>query len=66
MRRAERQLRERHGTDAPVMPSPATFYRLVASLEAGRATFGSARTRRSLAGRPDGPHAVVGALRPVS
>ena len=64
MRQAERQLRERHGTDAPVMPSPATFYRLVASLEAGRATVGSARTRRSLAGRPDGPHAVVGALRP--
>ena len=64
MRRVERQLRERHGTGAPVMPSRATFYRLVASLEAGRATFGSARTRRSLAGRPGGPHTVVGALRP--
>jgi transposase InsO family protein len=64
MRRAERVLRERYGAGAPVMPSRATFYRLVASLEAGRATFGSARTRRSLAGRPDGPHAVVGALRP--
>ena len=64
MRQAERQLRDRHGADAPVMPSQATFYRLVDSLEAGRATFASARTRRSLAGRPDGPHAVAGALRP--
>jgi transposase InsO family protein len=64
MRRAERQLRERHGAGAPAMPSRATFYRLVASLEAGRATFGSARTRRSLAGRPDGPHALAGVLRP--
>ena len=64
MRRAERQLRERHGDGGPAMPSRATLYRLVGSLEAGRATFGSARTRRSLAGRPDGPHAVVGALRP--
>jgi hypothetical protein len=64
MRQAERQLRERHGADAPAMRSQATFYRLVDSLEAGRATFGSARTRRSVAGRPGGPHAVAGALRP--
>ncbi|HMD23820.1 MAG TPA: Mu transposase C-terminal domain-containing protein, partial [Streptosporangiaceae bacterium] len=64
MRQAERLLRERHGAGAPPMPSRATFYRLAASLDAGRVTFGSARTRRSLAGRPAGPHAVAGALRP--
>jgi len=46
------------------MPSRATFYRLVAAIEAGRGTFSSARTRRSLAGRPDGAHALVTALRP--
>lgn len=52
------------GSAAPVMPSRATFYRLVEAIEAGRGTFGSAKTRRSLAGRPDGAHAVVTALRP--
>ncbi len=36
----------------------------MAALEAGRGTFSSARTRRSLAGRPDGAHAVVTAVRP--
>jgi hypothetical protein len=52
------------GTEAAVMPSRATFYRLVEAIEAGRGTFGSAKTRRSLAGRPDGAHALVTALRP--
>jgi putative transposase len=47
-----------------VMPSRATFYRLVARVSAGRHTFGSARTRRSLAKRPDGPFGMVTAARP--
>ena len=51
------------GAGAPVMPSQATFYRLVEATEAGRGTFGSARTRRSLAQRPDGAHTLVTALR---
>ena len=46
------------------MPSRATFYRLVARVSAGRHTFGSARTRRSLAKRPDGPFGMVTAARP--
>ena len=46
------------------MPSRATFYRLVERVSAGRHTFGSARTRRSLAKQPDGPFGTVTAVRP--
>ena len=42
----------------------ATFYRLAGQLSAGRHTFGSARTRRSLAQRPEGPFGTVTAVRP--
>ena len=45
------------------MPSRATFYRLFDQLSQGRHTTGSARTRRSLANRPDGP---FGELRRLS
>jgi hypothetical protein len=43
------------------LPSERTLYRLFDRLEAGRHTTGSARTRRSLAARPEGPfgHAAV-------
>ena len=76
MRQVEQRLRDHttqvgddaddevEGAGAPVMPSRATFYRLVESIEAGRGTFASARTRRSLAQRPDGAHTMVTALRP--
>lgn len=70
MRQVAQRLTDQHSVDAgadgerPVMPSRATFYRLVEALEAGRGTFSSARTRRSLAGRPDGAHTLVTAVRP--
>jgi putative transposase len=71
MRQVEQRLRDHaaqvgdvDGAGVPVMPSRATFYRLVESIEAGRGTFGSAKTRRSLAQRPDGAHTLVTALRP--
>jgi len=75
MRQVEQRLLDQHaakagadddvgGAGALVMPSRATFYRLVEAIEAGRGTFGSAKTRRSLAQRPDGAHALVTALRP--
>jgi putative transposase len=48
----------------PPMPPERTFYRLVARLSAGRHTFGSARTRRSLAKQPEGPFGTVTAARP--
>jgi putative transposase len=65
-RRTAQILAAEHGMADPslVMPSRATFYRLVARVSSGRHTFGSARTRRSLARRPDGPFGTVTAVRP--
>ena len=50
--------------DRPAMPPERTFYRLAGRLASGRHTFGSARTRRSLAQQPDGPFGAVTAARP--
>ena len=44
-----------HGAGAVELPSRAGRYRLFSALSAGKHTTGSARTRRSLAARPDGP-----------
>ncbi len=65
-RRTGQILAAEHGVADPssVMPSRATFYRLVARVAAGKHTFGSARTRRSLAKRPDGPFGMVTSVRP--
>ncbi len=64
-RRVETILRTDYGLDpASVMPPRTTFYRLVERVSAGRHTFGSAPTRRSLAQRPDGPFGSVTAVRP--
>jgi putative transposase len=64
-RRVEQILATEHGVDpATVMPPRSTLYRLVERVAAGRHTFGSAPTRRSLAQRPDGPFGSVSALRP--
>ncbi len=46
------------------MPGRATFYRLFERMTVGRHTTGSARTRRSLANRPDGPFGQATAARP--
>jgi hypothetical protein len=48
----------RHGAGVVAMPSRATAYRLFARL-ADRHTTGSARTRRSLAGRPQAPFGAL-------
>jgi putative transposase len=56
-RRAKQILAESGG--APPMPSRRTLYRLFGRLQAGRHTTGSAKTRRSLAGRPEGPFGQV-------
>ena len=64
-RRVEKILAETaQGGDQPVMPPERTFYRLVERLASGRHTFGSARTRRSLAKQPEGPFGAVTAARP--
>lgn len=62
--RTEQLLAQQHGTQTVVMPSRSAFYGLFARLSKGRHTTGSARTRRSLAGRPDGPFGQVTAARP--
>ncbi len=53
--RAGQILEAGHGPGAVALPSRASLYRLFSALSAGRHTTGSARTRRSLAARPDGP-----------
>lgn len=64
-RRVEKALVAEYGSEgAPAVPAQATFYRLVNRLAEGRHTFGSARTRRSLAKQPDGPFGAVTVARP--
>jgi len=46
-------LDQRHGTGVVPIPSTSTLSRLIADLDRGRMTTGSAKTRRSLANRPD-------------
>jgi Mu transposase, C-terminal len=48
----------------PAMPSRRTLYRLFGRLQAGRHTTGSAKTRRSLAARPEGPFGQVAVMAP--
>jgi transposase InsO family protein len=62
--RVERELAERYGPGEVPPVSKATFNRLVARLDAGRHTFGAATTRRSLAGKPQGPYTVALSARP--
>ncbi len=56
-------VRAAHG-DAVVMPSRRTLYRLFAKLAQGRHTTGSARTRQSLAARPQPPFGEAPAAAP--
>ncbi|SFM50866.1 Mu transposase, C-terminal [Saccharopolyspora antimicrobica] len=63
-RRVEQILVEVHGDGAPPLPAHATFYRLVKRLSQGKHTFGSAKTRRSLAKQPDRLFGSVMAYRP--
>jgi len=62
-RRTGQILQEQYGAEAPDLPAQRTFYRLVERIAAGRHTFGSARTRQSLAKRPGGPFGEVVAVR---
>jgi hypothetical protein len=53
--RAGQVLEAEHGAGTVELPSRASLYRLFSALSSGRHVTGSARTRRSLAARPDGP-----------
>ncbi|WP_460802591.1 hypothetical protein [Microbacterium sp. GXF6406] len=58
-----RRVKRLHG-DAVKLPSRATFFRLLEADERGEFTFGSAKTRESLALRPHGTFGTRTALRP--
>jgi transposase InsO family protein len=58
-----REILAADGYDGPV-PSERTFYRLFGTLSRGRHTTGSASTRRSLAGRPEGMFGSLPAAAP--
>lgn len=49
------ELALQHGADAPDLPSQRTMYRLIDQYTNNKHTTGSAKTRRSLADRPDRP-----------
>jgi len=53
-----------HGPGVVELPSQRSLYRLLEKLSAGKHTTGSARTRRSLADRPDGPFGEMDAWAP--
>lgn len=53
--RTRQILDSNHGPGVVELPSLRSLYRLLEKLSAGKHTTGSARTRRSLADRPDGP-----------
>ena len=53
--RAGQILEAEHGAGTVELPSRASLYRLFSALSSGRHVTGLARTRRSLAARPDGP-----------
>lgn len=59
----EAYVRSHYGDDVP-MPSRATFYRILADEDRGRFSFGSAKTRESLALRPDRAFGSRPGLRP--
>lgn len=47
------ELVKRHGTTGPTLPSTPSMYRYIAALTEGKHTTGSAKTRQSLANRPN-------------
>lgn len=57
-------LARKYGPDTVPMPARATFYRLFERITVGQHTTGSARTRQSLANRPDRPFRQLTAGRP--
>jgi hypothetical protein len=62
--RTEQILAEAHGAGVVEMPSQRSLYRLLTKVAAGKHTTGSARTRRSLANRPDRPFSPLVAAAP--
>lgn len=59
-----RLIAERFGAGEVAMPAIRTMYRLIEDLDRGRLITGSAKTRRSLANRPDRVFSAMGVSRP--
>ena len=57
-------LTERFGAGTVTLPAGRTMFRLIDDLDRGRMTTGSAKTRRSLANRPDRSFSAMGVSRP--
>lgn len=57
-------LSQRFGVGAIDLPALRTMFRLIDDLDRGRMTTGSAKTRRSLANRPDRAFSAMGVSRP--
>ena len=62
--RTRQILAGQYGPDVVPVPARATFYRLFERVTAGLHTTGSARTRQSLANRPERPFSQLAASRP--
>jgi transposase InsO family protein len=62
--RTEQILAQREDAGEITMPHRATLYRLLDRLTVGQHTTGSARTRQSMASRPDGPFTTITAAAP--
>ena len=62
--RRTRQILAEPGGEPAAMPSRRTLYRLFGRLQAGLDTTGLAKTRRSLAARPEGPFGQVAVTAP--
>lgn len=62
--RVEQIVAAEHGPGTVAMPSRAAFYRLYDRLSQGTHAAGSARTRRSIAARPEAPYGVFAPMRP--
>jgi len=63
-KRAAEVLAEQHPGEQVLLPSRATFYRVMQAMDRGEHTFGSAPRRRSNASRPAAPFTMTLAQRP--
>lgn len=62
--RIRHRVEDEHGSGAVICPPHTTAYRRLKALSKGRHAFGSAKQRRSVAGRPQGPYGRLRATRP--
>ena len=64
LQQTKQRLEDEYGAGEVLLPSRATQYRRLKELSKGRHAFGSAKQRRSVAQRPQGPYGRLSATRP--